>query len=77
MGKIIFKTLLLLTGVSLTISDHSVQLLSTLNSDQLVTSSTLKWISAKNGKIPVNAVIGASRRSHSKYEFSYALVNFI
>ena len=66
-----FGFVLLLTEVYLTASDHSVQFLSTLNYGQLVTSSTLKWISAENGKIPKNSVIGATRNSQSKFFFFY------
>lgn len=60
------KLFLILAGVGLTASDHSVQFLSTGNYDQLVTSSTLKWVSAANGKVPINAVVGAKKHYQSK-----------
>ena len=64
MIKYLIGLQLLLIGISLVESDSSVQFLNQFR--QLYTSSTLKWVSAKNGEVPINAVVGAFKNYTSK-----------
>lgn len=55
---------LFLASIGLIAGDNSVLLLS---HNQLITSSTLRWVSASNGQIPENAVEGATKTKASEY----------